>query len=135
LVYDRRNVVVDVFFDKLRMSHTIDFRKRLDVDAPTISVSDLLLEKMQIVKLTEKDAKDTVIVFTEHSVNEDDNENVDSRYIANLLADDWGFYYTVTTNLKRIRDEFAPKYLLSSQSLEDVRTKNKWSSSQNRKQT
>ena len=97
--------VLDVFFDKLEMCHTIDFAKRLELDYPTLTLSDLLLEKLQIVQLTEKDVKDTSILLLEHEVDGPGQpETVDSDYIAKLFSDDWGFYYTGTTNLRKVHD-------------------------------
>ena len=95
----------DVFFDKLlAANHPIDFRGRLDLDSPTISLTDLLLEKLQIVSFTEKDLKDTLLLLRAHNVDEGHApETIDERYIAQLLAKSWGFWYTVTTNLKGLR--------------------------------
>ncbi len=94
---------VDVFFDKLEMSHTIDLKNRLEIDFPTLAVSDLLLEKMQIVKINEKDVKDSLILLHEHDVGEEDRETINLKYISRLLAEEWGFCYTVTTNLKKLK--------------------------------
>jgi hypothetical protein len=44
---------VDVFLDKLVFNHTIDLRRRLELDYPTISLADLLLQKLQIVNINE----------------------------------------------------------------------------------
>jgi len=100
---------VDVFFDKLEMCHTIDFRNRLEIDFPTLSLSDLFLEKMQIVKINEKDIFDTVVLMLEHDMGEEDKKTINSKYISELLSEDWGFYYTVTTNLRRIMN-LLPQY-------------------------
>lgn len=96
---------VDVFFDKLlAANHPIDFRGRLELDLPTISLADLLLEKLQIVSFTEKDLKDTLILLRAHGVSDGPApEAIDARYIASLLSKDWGFWYTATTNLKGLR--------------------------------
>jgi len=94
---------VDVFFDKLEMCHTIDFKDRLEVDYPTISLADLLLEKLQIVKIAEKDVKDCIILIREHDVGEGDEETVNMKYISNILSKDWGFYYTSKLNLGKIK--------------------------------
>jgi len=99
----------DVFFDRLDMCHVIDFRHRLTVDRDTISLADLLLEKMQIVRITEKDIIDTLVLFLEMPVTAND-EGINADYVARRLAYDWGFYHTATTNLKRIRDEFVNRY-------------------------
>jgi len=95
----------DVFFDKLlAANHPIDFRGRLELDSPTISLGDLLLEKLQIVSFSEKDLKDTLLLLRAHGVGEvKAPETVDAQYIASLLAKDWGFWYTATTNLKGLR--------------------------------
>ncbi len=100
---------VDVFYNKLEMCHTIDFKNRLEIDFPTLSVSDLLLEKMQIVRINEKDVKDTLVLILEHDLGDEDRETINLRYVSRLLAEDWGFYYTVTTNLNKLKT-FLPQY-------------------------
>jgi hypothetical protein len=97
-----------VFLDKLSFCHTVDFQNRLELDSPTITLADLLLEKMQIVHINEKDIKDTIILLAEHDIGESDKETVDAKRIAELLSDDWGFQYTVQTNLRRVA-EYAEK--------------------------
>ncbi len=110
LFIENDGVKVDVFYDKLAMCHAIDFTHRLEVDCPTISIADIILEKTQIVKINEKDIKDLIILFAEHELGSDDNHTINSSYISKLLAKDWGFYYTVTTNLKLVRDQFLGKW-------------------------
>jgi hypothetical protein len=101
-------LVVDVFFDKLSMCHTINFENRLEVDYPTIPLAELLLEKLQIVNIAEKDIKDIIVLLREHEVGEGDRETINAKYISQLLSKDWGFYYTVKNNLDKIK-----KYLLT----------------------
>lgn len=102
---------VDIFFDKLSFNHEIDLLQRLDVDSITISLADLLLEKLQIVKMSEKDAKDVIVLLHEHELDGVQG-TIDANYIAKLLSNDWGFYYTATTNLTKVKD-----YLKGIQSL------------------
>ena len=95
---------VDVFFDKLNMCHVVSWEKgRLDLDKPTISLADLTLEKLQIVHINEKDVKDVMMLLLEHAVGDSDDEVVNGNYISKLMAKDWGFYYTSTTNLNKIK--------------------------------
>lgn len=94
---------LDILFDKLEMSHTLDLRQRLEVDSPTISLADLLLAKMQIHKINEKDIKDTIVLIRAHQLADSDNNCVNELYIARLMSKDWGFYYTVTNNLKKTK--------------------------------
>lgn len=95
---------VDVFMDELYFCHRIPLRDRLALDAPTITVTDLLLEKMQIVEINLKDLKDTVVLLLEHDLAERDAgiEQVDCRRLCELLRADWGFYHTVTVNLGKM---------------------------------
>jgi hypothetical protein len=57
---------------------------------------------MQIVQINEKDIKDAIILLLGHDVGEGDADNINGRYIASLLANDWGFWYTTTTNLDKV---------------------------------
>ncbi|MEM4245670.1 MAG: hypothetical protein QW390_00055 [Candidatus Bathyarchaeia archaeon] len=98
---------VDVFYDKLLVAnHPLDLRSRLTIDYPTITVSDLLLEKIQMWEaFSEKDLKDCLLLIGAHDIAYgQEEEAVNSDYIAELLSDDWGFWYTATTNLHRIRE-------------------------------
>lgn len=95
---------VDVFLDRLRMSHDLDLRHRLDIHPLTLSLADLLLQKLQIVELTAKDVVDLLVLLREHPVTEDES-GINAAYVGELLRGDWGFYHTATRNLFHIRDE------------------------------
>jgi len=120
---EEKNWQADVFFDELNMCHKINFRNRLELDYPTITLADILLEKMQIVKINPKDVKDSIIMLREHEVGEIENETVNMRYIADLLASDWGFYYTVTTNLGKLKEFLDEFEALTDEDKKDVATK------------
>lgn len=101
--------VAEVFYDKLQMCHTVNFKGRLELDFPTIPLTDLVLTKLQIVQLNEKDAKDLIVLFREHDVDSKGKETIDGGYISDIMSKEWGFYYTATTNLKKII-EYLPKF-------------------------
>jgi hypothetical protein len=96
---------VDVFYDKLlAANHPLDFRKRLELDSPTITLADLLLEKLQIVFPDEKDVKDLLLLLRAHEVSRGEEKNkINGKFVASTLASDWGFWYTVTTNLTGLK--------------------------------
>jgi len=116
---------VDVFFDKLlAANHPLDFRSRLDLDFPTISPADLLLEKLQIVFPGEKDVKDTMLLLRAHQVAHGEEKNkIDSEYIAKLLSNEWGFWYTATTNLNGLKDYTKSFENLNDEEKTDIATK------------
>jgi hypothetical protein len=100
---------VDVFADELYFCHRIPLRDRLELDTPTISTTDLLLEKMQIVEINLKDFKDTVVLMLEHPLAHQGPgpKAIDTGYIVDMMRQDWGFYHTFTTNLRRVPQYFA----------------------------
>src|SRR5206468_11681392 len=93
---------IDVFWDKLKAAnHPISFRNRLEVDPVSIPLSDLLLEKLQIVSFSKKDMFDSLLLLKAHSVSEKEElETISMDRVARVLSRDWGFWYTVTTNLQ-----------------------------------
>jgi hypothetical protein len=94
---------VDVFYEKLDFCHTIYWKDRLEVDSPTIPLAELLLEKMQIVKINEKDVIDTIMLLLEHRLGEGDYETINTNRVAKLCADNWGLWRTTTMNLDKVR--------------------------------
>ena len=94
---------VDIFLDVFPMCHELNFLHRLELDDYTVPVADLLLSKLQVVKLNEKDIKDTYALVEDHEIGEtDDREVINSRRIARLCGDDWGWYKTVTMNIEKV---------------------------------
>jgi len=103
LFYGKNGLHIDVFFDVLSMSHKLDLRGRLELDYPTIPLTDLLMTKLQIFQLNEKDVKDMICLLNDHEFAQADlPEKINSKYIADLCAKDWGVYKTFTMNINRI---------------------------------
>jgi len=94
---------VDVFYDKLDFSHVISWNDRLEVDSPTIPLAELLLEKMQIFQINEKDIIDTIMLLLEHPLGDHDYEVINIERVAQLLAKDWGLWRTTTMNLEKVK--------------------------------
>jgi len=93
---------VDVFYEKLDFCHVISWEGRLEVDAPTIPLAEMLLEKMQIVQICEKDVIDTIMLLLEHPLGESDKETINIARVAELCAQDWGLWRTTTMNLEKV---------------------------------
>ena len=94
---------VDVFYEKLDFCHVIRWNGRLEADWPTIPMAEMLLEKMQIVKINEKDLIDTIMLFLEHPLGDADTETINIAQVARLCAADWGLWRTTTMNLQKVR--------------------------------
>ncbi|HEX3513070.1 MAG TPA: hypothetical protein VHT26_03580 [Trebonia sp.] len=93
-----RHLKADVFFDELVMAHTIPFQGRLELDPTAITVTDLLLTKLQIHEFTDNDLIDCLVLLAEHQAG----TTIDVAYIADIMRKDWGFCHTTEINLTRI---------------------------------
>lgn len=95
---------VDVFFDVLEFCHPIALAGRLERDSPTLPVADLLLSKLQIVKINEKDIIDAILLVLEHPIAEGDHEGdtLDAKRVAEACAGEWGLWRTLTWNLDKM---------------------------------
>jgi hypothetical protein len=92
---------VDVFLDPLQLCHELHFAERLTLDDCTLSLTDLLLSKLQIVETDRKDLQDIVAILADHTAG-DDERGVNAAYLARLAADDWGLWRTMTLVLERV---------------------------------
>jgi len=100
---------IDLFLNKLEFSHDVKFGEkpgsgRLELDYPTISPADIVLEKVQIHQINRKDLIDLVALFLIHDVQEQNSKDaIDGSYIAKVLANDWGFWYDATINITSVK--------------------------------
>lgn len=90
----------------------------IHVNYPTIPLADLLLEKLQIVKIADKNVKDVMILLRENDVG---NDKINVEYLSDVLSENWGFYYTVRLNLEKIKKHLY--YLPSEKDATDVELK------------
>ena len=102
MFYDEQNErKIDIFVDRMQMCHVLDFRTRLTIDKQTLPLADLLMTKLQIVEINEKDITDTIALLQEHTVVENDS-GINAPCIASLTAQDWGLNKTFELNLRKI---------------------------------
>jgi hypothetical protein len=112
---------IDVMVDRLTMCHTLDFRPSFGRLPLTVDVIDILLSKLQIVELNEKDVRDILQILGtlpvggsqprgRHAAAPAAGEPViDTGRFAKLLGADWGWWRTVTINLAKLPGLVAEK--------------------------
>jgi hypothetical protein len=94
---------LDVLVDRLHMCHTVEFKDRLGRMPVTLDLADLLLTKLQIVELNEKDAQDVLYLCSAYPVRDgDERGTIGLDRIRPIVGNDWGWWRTVTLNLDRI---------------------------------
>jgi len=119
LVNQRR---VDVFLDVFEMCHRFNFAERVELEALTLPLADLLVTKLQIVQINDKDLRDMTTLFVDHDMGSGDGETINGSYIARLCSNDWGIYKTFTTNLSKLEASL-DGYGLSSSELDRGRVR------------
>ena len=117
---DRR---VDIFLNTFEMSHKLDFTDRLLVDKLTLPLADLLLTKLQVYEITEREYRDVIALFIDHDLSDkDESDKINLKHIAKLASQDWGLQRTITLNLDRIESSL-PTYSLDANQQEMVKQK------------
>lgn len=112
---------IDVFYNLLDYCHPVSFVGRLEAEELTIPLAELLLEKMQIVQINEKDVIDSIMLLREHPIGDMDKETVNAAIISRILANDWGYWRTVTGNLKILIEKLETYEGLTDEDREVVR--------------
>jgi hypothetical protein len=100
---------IDVMVDRLTMCHTLDLRPAFGRLPLTVDAMDVLLSKLQIVELNEKDARDIVHLLAGLPLGEDEHGALDMGRFRGLLGADWGWWRTVTRNLEKLPSLIAEK--------------------------
>lgn len=90
---------VDVLVGAFVMCHSLEFEDASFRHELTISPADLLLTKLQIVRIEPKDLADVAALLLD--VPLDANGIDPSTFVAPLRAD-WGFFHTVEVNLPKV---------------------------------
>jgi hypothetical protein len=95
---------IDVMVDRLTMCHVLDFRPGYGRLPFTVDAVDVLLSKLQIVELNEKDARDIFQLLAGLPVGAASSPEVsiDTERFGQVLAADWGWWRTVTGNLDKL---------------------------------
>ena len=103
---------VDVLIDRMEMCHRVEFARRLNTDYPTLPLAELLMSKLQIVRINRKDILDILVLIAEYPLAESDSDGINVRPLVEACSDDWGWWRTVTTNLEMLErfcaDELQP---------------------------
>ena len=95
---------IDVMVDRLTMCHVLDFRPSFSRQPFTIDPVDVLLSKLQIVELNEKDLRDIVHLLAALPLGGGSQTSIDTDRFCKLLGADWGWWRTVTGNLAKMEE-------------------------------
>lgn len=97
MLFSRKGLRVDVILDEFRMNHKWSIRDRLLGGLVTLTLEDLILTKLQIVQINQKDIIDLLALGITAG-----SSKVDYSYILDLCLRKWGFTYTVENNCTKV---------------------------------
>jgi hypothetical protein len=120
--WDERNGrQLDVFVEKFEMCHIFGLRDRLAVDpaAPALPLADLLLTKMQVVEVNQKDMQDMAALLQDHPFTEND-EGINLAYVTGLTRADWGLQHTLEKSIERLLEEESLRQLRAEEPRYDL---------------
>lgn len=96
---------LDVFIGEFEMCHPLPVADRLEIDEYTVPSAELLLTKLQIVELNERDERDVFSLCYANEVIEGEGEGIEVDLIATLCAGDWGLWRTCKATIERCRED------------------------------
>jgi len=113
LFWDRaRDRKLEVFLGALEMCHTLPLAERLGIERETLPLAELMLTKLQIVQLNEKDLTDMHSLLIACDVGPSDVDQINGDRIADMCGRDWGLHHTVIRTLNRLGSD-PPSYQLT----------------------
>jgi hypothetical protein len=103
LHYDAlNNRQVDTFVSTFAMCHTIDLEDNLPSESPTLAPEDILLTKLQIFEVNDKDLIDGIALLLSHPVASGYEPGINRERLARTVGTDWGWFTTVSDNLAKV---------------------------------
>lgn len=90
---------LDIFVERFAMCHELDLGRRLPAAPRTVPLADLLLTKLQVVEMNERDLKDAAALLADHPIAP---QGIEPARVTEVLASDWGWWRTATASLDAV---------------------------------
>lgn len=100
MLFYHQEMPIDVFVGTFEQCHKLDLEPALEQGGDTLPPDYLLLTKLQVVKLTEKDISDMFALLLDFSVPE---KSLPTGLVERLAGHDWGWYTTISDTLEKMR--------------------------------
>jgi len=98
---------IDVLLDRFIMAHELNLENSFTPDGITISLADLLMTKLQVVSINEKDVRDLTALLLDHGFGDG---GIDLSRVLDATRNDWGLEHTIhrsLTTLRAVLDDLA----------------------------
>ncbi|MBI3859047.1 MAG: hypothetical protein HY296_02235 [Thaumarchaeota archaeon] len=107
IYYDMLNMRrVDLFLDEFIMCHKFNFKESLLAGMRTLPITQLVMTKLQVVEMTDKEFLDLEAAFNDFDVASG-GKGIRGDEISELCAKDWGMYTTFRKSLHALCERIA----------------------------
>jgi hypothetical protein len=106
---------IDVFVEAFEMCHSLPLADGINEPGVTLPGSELLMTKLQIVQLNEKDRDDCYALLGGCTIGDSGSATIDPARIARLTGRDWGLQHTFELNLARLISDLGSRSLPAEQ--------------------
>jgi hypothetical protein len=106
---------IDTFVSSFAMCHSLDLEDRLPAGSVTLAPADILLTKLQIYEVNDKDLIDSIALLLSHPVTVSGGPGIDTSRLAKVTGTDWGWHTTLTDNLTKVTQRLPTAGLTSEQ--------------------
>ncbi|MFL5643105.1 MAG: hypothetical protein ACJ771_12255 [Chloroflexota bacterium] len=102
LFHDPDGRRIDVFVGTLRMCHELSLDDAFASPSWTLPPADLVLSKLQIVELTDRDAQDLLALFADFELSPSGSAGISVERIERVCGGDWGWWRTANETLRLV---------------------------------
>lgn len=108
LRYTQDKVMIKVFQPRLHQDFTLDFTSRLSITPLTLSLADLLLQKLARINFVVEDIQDSAVLLVDHRVTDggDEAEEINRGRLYHIANNDYRLWKTVFDNTVTLEKTF-----------------------------
>lgn len=122
LMYSLKDIQADIFVEVFEQCHRLDLESRVQILPDTLAPADLLLMKLQVVEINEKDLQDLCVLLLGSELGTQDSPSViNMDYLTSITAHDWGWHTTCCDTFEKLKPYVCEK--LSSAETENILSK------------
>ena len=99
IFYSKQNITIEIYLENLKFCQEIKIGKKIYLDYPSLSPTDLFLSKIQRIDLDHEDMFDIKVLLLQYAFSPADDRNINIEYISKLCRNDWRWWNTLKENI------------------------------------
>lgn len=94
---------LDTFVEEFSMCQQLELKTRLGILESTLTPIDLLLTKLQIFEINDKDLVDAIALFLKYAPGDSPTNSLEKERVKSIVGSHWGWYTTLIDNLEKVK--------------------------------